>query len=104
MDKTEFFSALALKSEVVRVPGTELDIQLNELSAGAREAMFEKCKGKGPHYIAAFAVATSCPDFDESDIDGLLNTIRADALMFLSEHVFALSGVSEDAVDEAKKD
>jgi hypothetical protein len=104
MDKAAFFAALALKSETVRIPGTEIDIQLNELSAGARERLFERCKGKGPHFIAAYAVAESCPDFEGSDVDRLMSEIKTDALMFLSERVFNLSGVTEDAVDEAKKD
>ena len=104
MDKEAFFSAVKLKSRAVRVPGTEIELTLQELSAGGREELFSLCTGKGPHYIAAVAVALSCPDFTLDDVDRLLTEVNAEALMKLSEQVFDLSGVSDDAVDDAKKD
>lgn len=103
MDKSAFFDALALKSVTERVPGTDMEITLCELSAGAREDLFDRCKGKGPHYIAAVTVALSCPDFSLDDVEKLLTSVNAEALMSLSARVFELSGVTEDSVEEEKK-
>lgn len=104
MDKSAFFEALALKTVSQQVPGTDMSITLRELSAGAREDLFDRCKGKGPHYIAAVTVALSCPDFGIEDVEKLLSSVNAEALMSLSAKVFELSGVTEESVDDAKKD
>ncbi|MEM8493215.1 MAG: hypothetical protein AAF756_20550, partial [Pseudomonadota bacterium] len=104
MDKAAFFDALRLQRRTVQVPGTELEMVLQELSAADQAEVFKQCAGKGPHEVAAVAVCISCPDLDLDDAPRLLNEVNAAALMKLSEQVFEFSGITDDAVDDAKKD
>lgn len=102
MDKSAFFKAAGLRSTSYEFEGHTLT--LNELSAGNREVLFEKCSGKGSHYIAALTVALSCTDFNTDDVDTLMDSVRPEVLMEMSELVYKISGVTEESADEAKKD
>lgn len=102
MDKSAFFKAAGLRSAEYEFEGHTLT--LFELSAGNREALFEKCSGKGSHYIAALTVALSCKEFDLDDVETLLESVRPEVLMEMSEKVYLLSGISEDSASDAKKD
>lgn len=105
MDKNAFFTALSLRTVEIDVPGAEgLKMTIRELSAGQRERILKVAKDQGVHTLSALTVALSCPDFEEKDHERLLAEINPEALMAISERIYALSGLHSEARVEAKKD
>ena len=101
-DKATLLALRPLKTGVVSYEGA--DIEVRELTAGERDqinAMIQD-EARNVWAINAHIAAFGCDCLEVADVPELLAQ-SSDLILVLSEKISALSGLNEEAVDEAKK-
>lgn len=102
MDKERFFKDGGFRTKVYNANGVKFE--LRELSLSQRRAILDASAQEYPsEVVAALCVSMSCPDFNESDVERLIEEVRPEILLAASADVFELSGMTEAKRDDAKK-
>lgn len=101
-DKAQLFALRPLRTDVVEFEGAQIPVR--ELTGTERDAInqYLSAENRNIWEINARVAIAGCDLLEESDLARLMEG-STDLVLAICDKITALSGMDEDAVDDAKK-